>query len=180
MAERTLKIPDGIEAKLTGMTLSVKGAKGELKREFAHNIVRMEVKNGEIRMFCESDRKRQRAVVGTWEAHVKNMFKGASKGWHAQLKLVYSHFPVKMSVSGEKFTVSNFLGEKKDRVTHVYPGVKVEIKKEFLELTGINKESVGQTAANIEQACKIRKKDRRVFSDGIWITKKPYMEGEDG
>jgi large subunit ribosomal protein L6 len=176
MKERMLKIPEGITVKKEGVTLSVKGARGESKRNFFSNDVKIEIRGGEVVISASSDRRRVKAVAGTWEAHAKNMFRGAAKGYTAQLKLVYSHFPVKMSIVGNKFVISNFLGEKQDRYANVLPGVKVEIKKEFIELSGLDKEIVGQTAANIEAACRIKKKDRRVFADGIWIIRKPGME----
>jgi large subunit ribosomal protein L6 len=50
--------------------------------------------------------------------------------------------------------------------------VKIEIKGEFLTITSIDKEKVGQTAANIERATKVKNKDIRVFQDGIYIVKR--------
>ena len=52
------------------------------------------------------------------------------------------------------------------------PGVKVEVTKEDVIVKGIDIEAVGQTAANIEQATKIKEKDLRVFLDGIYIYEK--------
>jgi large subunit ribosomal protein L6 len=48
----------------------------------------------------------------------------------------------------------------------------VAIKGDELIVTGINKEHVGQTAANIEQATRIKGRDPRVFQDGIYLTEK--------
>ena len=49
--------------------------------------------------------------------------------------------------------------------------VRVENKVDVI-VSGADREKVGQTAANIERACKIRKRDRRVFQDGIYIVSK--------
>ena len=54
--------------------------------------------------------------------------------------------------------------------------VKVEVKGDDIAIEGINLQDVSQTAANIEQATKIRKKDQRVFLDGIYISEK--IKGE--
>ena len=47
---------------------------------------------------------------------------------------------------------------------------KVEVKGQDIILTGIEREDVGQTMGNIEQACRITKFDRRIFQDGIYFT----------
>jgi len=72
--------------------------------------------------------------------------------------------------------VTNLFGEKVPRVAKLpwSPG-EVEVKvsnKTDVVVKGIDKEKVGQTAANIERSCKIRNRDRRVFQDGIYITSK--------
>ena len=55
--------------------------------------------------------------------------------------------------------------------------VKVEVKNKVdVIVTGADIEKVGQTAANIERACRIRKRDRRVFQDGIYIVAKAETE----
>ena len=58
------------------------------------------------------------------------------------------------------------------------PGeVKVEVQNKVdVIVSGADIEKVGQTAANIERSCKIRKRDRRVFQDGIYITSKAGTE----
>ena len=55
--------------------------------------------------------------------------------------------------------------------------VEVEVKNKVdVIVTGADIEKVGQTAANIERACRIRKRDRRVFQDGIYIVAKAETE----
>jgi large subunit ribosomal protein L6 len=98
--------------------------------------------------------------------------KGVTEGYTYKLRIVYSHFPMKVSTKGPEFTVDNFLGEKYPRKTKVLPGVKVEIKGNEVTVTGIDKELVGQTAANIEQLTRIKNFDLRVFQDGIYIIEK--------
>ena len=69
--------------------------------------------------------------------------------------------------------IRNFLGEKGARKAKIVGSAEVRVEKDMLILTGTDKESVGQTAANIEAACRISKRDRRVFQDGIYIVEKP-------
>ena len=51
-------------------------------------------------------------------------------------------------------------------------GVKVEVKGQDITLTGVSKERVGLCAAQIEQLCRVRGRDRRVFQDGVYIIEK--------
>jgi large subunit ribosomal protein L6 len=54
----------------------------------------------------------------------------------------------------------------------ILDGVTVNLGNDEVVLTGIDKEKVGNTAANIEHATRIRKRDPRVFQDGIYITER--------
>ena len=47
--------------------------------------------------------------------------------------------------------------------------VKVNVEKDEIIVSGIDIEEVGQTASNIELACRIKGRDRKIFQDGIWI-----------
>ena len=86
--------------------------------------------------------------------------------------MVYSHFPMKIAVKGDKFIIENFLGEKAPRSAMILAGAKVTIKGNEVFVTGSDLEKVSQTAANIERATKIRGFDPRVFQDGIYIVEK--------
>ena len=177
MAEKAVQIPEGIEVKIEregsrAAILVVKGPKGELKREFSHPSAKLEIKEGIVVFSASSDRKKDRAIVGTWAAHFKNMCAGVSGGWEARLKVVYSHFPMKLSVEGNKVIIGNFLGQRKNREAKIAGRARVEISKDEIIITGIEKEEVGLTAANIERAAKVQGYDRRVFQDGCHLAQK--------
>ncbi|MBI3190425.1 hypothetical protein HYZ41_01840 [archaeon] len=55
---------------------------------------------------------------------------------------------------------------------------EVHVDKEHIEIKGMNVEAVGQTAANIELACKIKGRDRRIFQDGIYLSGRHMQTGE--
>ncbi|MFQ6073567.1 MAG: 50S ribosomal protein L6, partial [Methanosarcinales archaeon] len=61
------------------------------------------------------------------------------------------------------------LGEKKPRFAKILENVEVKIDGDEVIITGINIEDVGLTAANIEQATRIKRRDPRVFQDGIYL-----------
>jgi large subunit ribosomal protein L6 len=88
------------------------------------------------------------------------------------MKIVFAHFPMTVKVTGDKVNIDNFLGERHPRVAKIVGSAKVNVKGDEVTVTGINKEDVGQTMANLEQATKIKGRDPRVFQDGIYLINK--------
>jgi len=172
VVKHEIQIPEGIEAKLEGFDLHIKGPKGELVREFKHTRVKMSIKDGKIVISCPLPKKKEYALAGTWKAHVENMIKGVAEGFEYHLKIVYAHFPIKVTVKGRKVVIENFLGEKAQRYAYIFGDTTVEVKGDTVIVRSINKEHAGQTAANIEKATRIKNRDPRVFQDGIYIVKK--------
>ena len=69
----------------------------------------------------------------------------------------------------------NFIGEKYVRRVTMHPGVDVEASKNVkdqIELTGNSLEMVSQSAADIQQACRVRNKDIRKFLDGLYVSER--------
>ena len=79
---------------------------------------------------------------------------------------------VKINEKEKKVIIENFIGEKFPRIAKIVGNVKVEVKGDDIIVQGLNLKEVSQTASNIEQATKIKKKDPRVFLDGIYIYEK--------
>lgn len=170
--ERTVRIPKGVNVEINGPLVRVKGPKGQLERVFRFPQITMSVAGDEMVISTEADRKRVVAMVGTIQAHVANMCKGVSEGFEYHMKVVYSHFPIQLKLSGNRLEINNFLGEKKARYARIEPGVTAKVGTDEVVLTGINRELVGNTAANIEHATHIRNRDPRVFQDGIFIVQR--------
>ena len=168
-ATRIVKIPDGVKASLDGSQLRVTGPKGQLSRNVRFPQVTVTCKGNEVTISTESKRKEITAMVGTLEAHTKNMCRGVSEGFEYHMKMVYSHFPIQLKLQGNRLEIANFLGEKKARYARIEPGVTAKIANDEVVLTGIDRELVGTSAANIEHATRIRNRDPRVFQDGIYI-----------
>lgn len=155
-----------------GVELVVKGKNGELRRVFSHPNAKVEIREGTVVFSSGSDRKKDRAIVGTWTAHFRNMCSGVSRPWEARLKIIYSHFPMKVNVEGTKVIIGNFLGERKNREADIAGQTRVHVEKDEIIVTGIDKEDVGRTAANIERAAKVQGYDRRIFQDGCHLIQK--------
>ena len=175
--KKTVAIPDDVTVSIDGRMVTVSGPKGEVSRELWYPHITIQQIEDAISVDVDAAmiRKKQKAMVGTLASHIKNMIDGVAHGYRYRMKMVYSHFPVQLRIDGGKFIIGNFLGEKKDRVAQILDGSDVEINGDEVTVTGINKESVGQTAANIEQATKIKARDPRVFQDGIYVIGKEMM-----
>lgn len=175
-----IDVAQGVEVSLERQILTVKSGRGSLEKEFSNPHIKMKMENGKIVIVSDIDRKKVKAIMGTWEALIRNMMKGVSHEWRAEVKGVYSHFPMKIKLEGNMLHIENFLGERKARSVPVPENLKVEIKGSEILITGSDKHKVGQLAARIEQATKVRGYDKRVFQDGCYITKKPYLLNDNG
>ncbi len=175
--EKRVEIPEGVRVEIDGMRVKVEGPKGSLERDFSHaRGVLLRLEDGEVVVESYFANARKRALVGTIASHIENMITGVTKGFRYKLKVIYSHFPINIKIEGDRFIVSNFLGEKANRVAKILPGVSVSVKGQDVTVEGIDVEAVGQTAANIELATKVKDKDRRKFMDGIYIYEKGVAE----
>jgi len=172
-----MTIPDGIKVELVdNHTISLTNDKGNLTRKFKSHLLKLKVNGQKITLEGTPVNKKTRALLMTVVAHIKNMVEGLLFGYKFNMKLVYSHFPMTAKVEGKEIIISNFAGEKFNRRAQIVGDTKVEIKGEDVTVTGISKEDVGQTAANMELATKLRGKDIRRFQDGIYTVKKGNID----
>jgi len=167
-----VKLPDGVKANLEGYLLYIKGPLGTVSKDFSKIPVNLKVDDNKVLISVPSSRRRHKAVLGTARSIVSNMVIGVTKGFTYKLKVVYAHFPITVRVKDKTVYIENFYGERCPRTAEIVGDCKVHVQGDDVIVTGINKEHVGQTAANIEQATKVKRKDQRVFLDGIYIYEK--------
>ena len=168
----TVEIPEGVEGMLEGRTVTIKGEKGELTKDFSHAPIKIRLEGKTVTVQASWPRKKEAALVGTISSHIQNMIKGVTKGFTYKLKIVFSHFPITVKIKEKTLTIENFTGERNPRKAKIMGDTKVTIKGDDIIVQGINLEDVSQTAANIQNATRIRRKDPRVFLDGIYIYEK--------
>jgi len=171
-AVKTIEVPNGVEVKVNGRIVSVRGEKGALTRDFSETPIAVKFEGNEIRIQANWPRKREAALVGTVCSHIQNMITGVTKGYTYKLKIVFSHFPISVKIKESMVSIENFTGERSPRWAKIMGDVKVSVKEDDVIVQGINLEDVSQTAANIERATKVKTKDPRVFLDGIFIYEK--------
>ncbi|MFQ5815124.1 MAG: 50S ribosomal protein L6 [Candidatus Hydrothermarchaeaceae archaeon] len=170
--EEKIDIPSDVELTIEGDMITAKGENGEVTRSFSYPGIKIHKEDSQICVEMERPNKRQAALVGTIASHIRNMIKGVSEGFVYKLKMVYSHFPMTTKVQGNEIHVENFLGEKIPRKTKIVGKTSVTIKGAEIEVRGCNIEDVGQTAANLEQLTRVKRRDPRVFQDGIYLVER--------
>ncbi|MDD5022828.1 MAG: 50S ribosomal protein L6 [Candidatus ainarchaeum sp.] len=158
-----MEISKGITVDIRGSEIKVKGSKGEVIKNFGPGVI-LESDGSKIKISTK-----QKEMINTVKGIIKNMFKGTSEGYTRTMKILFSHFPITLEIKGQQIFIKNFLGEKSPRKTKIEGNVKVSVKGQEVVITGSNKEEVGQTIANIKTATKIRKRDARIFQDGIYL-----------
>src|SRR3989344_3254039 len=166
--DRTLIIPKGVSINLDGNLMKVKGPKGEIERRFAFKNVNFNLSENKIIITSKKNSRKFKKIVNSFYSHITNMLWGIQNSYTYKLKVCSGHFPMKVTQDKDNILISNFLGEKIPRKAAILQGVSVKLDSDTITLTGADKEATAQSAANIEMATKITKRDRRVFQDGIF------------
>jgi len=172
LAQEFVEIPSDVEANVSDNQVLVKGPLGEIKRDFSHARVLIRIENGRLIVEAAWPNKKRAATVGTIRSHIQNMITGVVKGFTVKLKIVFAHFPMAVKILDDKVVIENFTGERRPRMARIHGDVKIKVDGDDIILQGIDLEEVTQTAANIQRATYIKKKDPRVFLDGIYVFEK--------
>lgn len=169
--ELTVDIPAGIEVTIDRAHFTVKGPKGQVVREFPKHVIIKKVEN-KIEISTKETTADARALVGTFTAHLKNMFAGVVTPYLYKLKVASIHFPITVTIENGILLVKNFLGEKRARRAEIPAGVIAKVQGEYITIESVDIELAGMTATRIERATRITGRDRRSFLDGIYLVEK--------
>ena len=185
-SEESLNVPEGVKVHIKTRQVTVEGPRGTLKKDLGHlavsfqqpseNVIKIEMHHGA---------RKNVAALRTVRSLVNNMIIGVTKGFKYKMRYVYAHFPINVNLDKDNDTglwvveIRNFLGEKLIRRVQMAEGVDVEASKNVkdeLVLTGNSLENVSQSAADIQQICRVRNKDIRKFLDGIYVSERGNVE----
>jgi len=169
---KEIEVPEGVTVSYEDRQFVAKGAKGEVSKKLFFPVLDIKIDGNKVIVTAENAGKKEKKVIGTVASHIANIVEGASKGFIYKLKICSGHFPMNVSISGNKFVVKNFLGEKVPRELILKEGPKVKLADKIITVEGPDKELTSQVAASIEQLMRITNRDRRVFQDGIYIIEK--------
>lgn len=175
--ERSIAIPKGVNVKVEdSQRVTVSGPKGNVSRGLHDPLIKYSLEDSKIKIVAEEGNKLEKAKVGTFCAHIRNMIQGVTQGHVYILKVKSGHFPMNITVSSNAVSVKNFLGEKVPRVYKLPKGVDVKIEGDTFTIQSADVELAGMVAGGIEQLTRITNRDRRVFQDGIYIISKSGKE----
>lgn len=171
---KTINIPENIEVNIEGNNIIIKGPKGGIKKKLYHPRISVSLENKTISIKPKGKKpsKKDKTLIGTFRAHILNMIRGVKEGFEYKLRICSGHFPMNVSVEGDRVLIKNFMGEKIPRKAIILAGAQVKLEDDVILVSGIDKNIVSQTAARIEQATRITNRDRRVFQDGCYIISK--------
>jgi len=175
-----MEIPEGVKVTLDGNHhITVKGPNGKITKDFSHvRGIKVSIEGNKIIFSTNFPKSGTLALTKTIINLIKNLIIGVQTNYKYICKVCYSHFPCTVEVKPDRkeIHVVNFLGERAPRVTHYLDNVEVKVEGDDVILIGPDKETLGQTAANIQKCCRIRKKDPRVFQDGVYLYKRQIGE----
>jgi len=163
-----IQIPENVKVSLKGSMLHVQGPLGKVYKNFKKIPVLIEINNNKILLKKTGERKKHQAILNTARSLIQTLCIGVVDGFTIKMKIVYSHFPITVSVEGKKVLVKNFQGERAERVSVIKGDTLVVAKGDDVIITGPVLTDVSQTAANIQLNSKVKNKDHRVFLDGIY------------
>ncbi len=144
IGKQIINIPTGTEVKLSGSLVSVKGPLGELTKTF-DPIIEVNINGAEVTLVPKKETLESRALWGTYAAHLKNMVNGVNKPF--ERKLILEGIGFKSEVKGEVINLA--LGFSHPVNVQIPAGLKVTAEKNLITISGMNKEAVGQFAAQL-------------------------------
>ncbi len=145
IGKKPIPLPKGVNVKIDGNVVAVQGPKGKLDTALPLGI-RMEQKDGELVAVRENDS--QAAVHGLARALVNNAVEGVTKGWTRELDIVGIGYRAELKGKG---TVVFTLGYSHPIEYPLPTGIEVAVdpKQTHLTVTGIDRQKVGQVAAEM-------------------------------
>ena len=170
IGKKPIAIPAGVTATVESGMLTVKGPKGTLAMQLLDDLVKYEIAEGEIRVTPLTQAQRNRAAWGMQRTNVQNLVTGVTDGFSK--KLLISGVGYRAQAQGKNLKLQ--LGYSHDVNFAVPEGVDVKTPDQnTVEISGIDKQKVGQVAAEIRRWRKPEPyKGKGIKYDGEFIFRK--------
>lgn len=144
VGKQIIEIPEKTSVTAAAGAVSVAGPLGTLSRDFKNSIT-IAIEGSEIKLTPSDNSVSTRALWGTYASHIVNMIAGVNKVY--EKKLMIEGVGFRSEVSGQKLTLA--LGFSHPVIVAIPEGIKVTAEKNVVTIIGIDKEAVGQFAANV-------------------------------
>jgi len=145
IGKRAVPIPSGVTANVEGQTVKVKGPKGALQIVLPDDVV-VKMDAGAVKVDPRNETKRARSMWGTSRTLVNNLVTGVTKGFEKKLEITGVGF--RAALQGKNLQIA--LGYSHDVIYPIPEGIAIVAPKPTeIVITGIDKQKVGQVAAEI-------------------------------
>ncbi|MDO8669138.1 MAG: 50S ribosomal protein L6 [Candidatus Buchananbacteria bacterium] len=147
VGKQQIKIPSSVEVKIDGRVVSVKGPKGLLKQEL-HPVVSVEIAGGFLTVKVQDENnKQQRSLWGLFASLLDNMVLGVTVGFSKQMEINGVGF--KANAVGKKLVLN--VGFSHPVEYNIPDGIEVKTEGNTINVSGIDKQLVGEVAAQIRK-----------------------------
>jgi len=144
VGKQPITVPENVEVKIEGDLVIVKGPKGELKQQIRPEI-KVEIKDGEVTLKPAKFHKGTQALWGTYRSHIANMIEGVIEGFEKKLEIEGVGY--KANLEGKDLILN--LGYSHPIKIKAPEGIEFKVEKNLITVLGIDKQLVGQVAAEI-------------------------------
>lgn len=147
IGKKPIPLPNGVTVDIKDNVITVKGPKGELVKSFPEGIT-AKTENNNVVIERPSDEKKYRAYHGLTRALIANMVVGVTEGYEISLQIVGVGF--QGEVRGNKRLLLS-LGFSHQILMDAPEGIKFSVARDIIKVTGIDKQKVGEVAAQIRK-----------------------------
>ncbi len=144
IGKQPILIPAGVAVEISGQTIKLTGPKGTLERKIARGI-KAEVNDKEILVLRSGNNKQMMSLHGTMRSLIHNDAEGVAKGWSKKLELVGTGF--RADTTGSSLNL--IVGYSHPVKIEAPKGITFKVEKNIVTVDGIDRELVGQIAADI-------------------------------
>ncbi len=144
IGKKPIAIPKGVEVRLEGVQLIIKGPKGELNLSI-HPDVKLDMESGSISVSVVDETRESRSIHGLFRVLIDNMVTGVTKGFERVLEIVGVGYRAELKGRTAVFN----LGYSHPINFELPEGIDAKIEKTKITLSGIDRELLGMTAAKI-------------------------------
>jgi large subunit ribosomal protein L6 len=146
IGKKPIEIPEGVEVKIEGQKVTIKGSKGELNREIRPEIG-IEIKEEKIFISPKIETKKTKAFWGLTRTLLFNMIKGVTEGYEKKLEI--RGIGYKANLEGENLILDvGFSHQVKIKMPEE---IKFSVEKNIITVSGIDKQKVGELSAKIRK-----------------------------
>ena len=147
IGKKPITIPAGVDVKLNGSEVAVKGPKGELKNTFS-SAMNIAVEGNEIIVTRPDDNKENRSLHGLTRTLIANMVEGVTNGYSKELEV--NGVGYRVQKQGKNLVMN--LGFSHQVIMEEIPGITIEVQApNKIVISGADKQMVGQFAAEVRE-----------------------------